>query len=509
MSVEKEEDCPKEPHCPDVSVEGGAAETSRSSATAESDCPKEPHCLEVSVEGGAAADKPAVEKCKPKKAAKVVKGEIDEHHLSLLNAEVSRKRCSERIPKRELKRRIREATPRGSWVRENGLCKVEPYYHSYRSNAKGRWVGRNLIDVFQDEFREKDRAYYEWAIQKGRIVVNGAMVDIDYVVRMGDELNHLVHRHEPPISSAPIRIVDANSYPGLVAINKPAGIPVHPTGRYFYNTMMEILNDEMKPGALEHPGDTSLDSSRGALYLVNRLDRLTSGIVLVARSSQSCNEITTQFMERTVSKSYLCRCVGEFPEEEIVCEEPILTFSFKPSISCVSNKGKPCKTRFKRLSYNGRTSLVACFPETGRTHQIRVHIQHLGHPIANDPIYYCKHSVFSSSVSPINPDNDVSREEIVEELKRREPNETEYPLTDFTACLGCTFERRDPSPDELELFLHAYRYEGPGWCFEIPESQRPAWTKTDFDDAYLKPRFWDHDGLWDGRTAEFTRKDQS
>lgn len=117
----------------------------------------------------------------------------------------------------------------------------------------------------------------------------------------------------------------------------------------------------------------------------------------------------------------------------------------------------------------------------------------------------------------------MSREEIVEELKRREPNETEYPLTDFTACLGCTFERRDPSPgtlnrhvfhildhlDELELFLHAYRYEGPGWCFEIPESQRPAWTKTDFDDAYLKPRFWDHDGLWDGRTAEFTRKDQS
>lgn len=78
-----------------------------------------------------------------------------------------------------------------------------------------------------------------------------------------------------------------------------------------------------------------------------------------------------EMANRTVEKTYVARVVGEFPEGEIVCCEPIETISHKLSINMVSPNGKECKTNFKKLSFNGRTSLVECRPETGRTHQIR------------------------------------------------------------------------------------------------------------------------------------------
>lgn len=78
---------------------------------------------------------------------------------------------------------------------------------------------------------------------------------------------------------------------------------------------------------------------------------------------------------------------GRFPEGELICEKPILVVSFKIGLCRVDPKGKECRTIFKRLSFNGKTSVVRCLPLTGRTHQIRVHLQYLGFPILNDPIY--------------------------------------------------------------------------------------------------------------------------
>lgn len=83
----------------------------------------------------------------------------------------------------------------------------------------------------------------------------------------------------------------------------------------------------------------------------------------------------------------MCRVEGEFPEGELICEEPILVVSFKIGLCRVDPKGKECRTVFQRLSFNGKTSVVRCLPLTGRTHQIRVHLQYLGFPILRDPIY--------------------------------------------------------------------------------------------------------------------------
>lgn len=88
----------------------------------------------------------------------------------------------------------------------------------------------------------------------------------------------------------------------------------------------------------------------------------------------------------------MCRVEGEFPEEEIVCSEAIEVVSYKIGVCKVSDKGKDCITKFKRLSYNGTSSVVLCKPQTGRMHQIRVHLQYLGYPVVNDPLY--NHVVF-------------------------------------------------------------------------------------------------------------------
>lgn len=120
---------------------------------------------------------------------------------------------------------------------------------------------------------------------------------------------------------------------------------------------------------------------------INRLDRLTSGVMVLAKKREKIRELEILFRERVVKKEYICRVKGEFPTGPIIVDQPLKVFSHKLGLNCVHPDGKPSITKFKRISYNGRTSVVLAQPITGRTHQIRVHLQWLGHPIINDPLY--------------------------------------------------------------------------------------------------------------------------
>ncbi|KAJ8288545.1 hypothetical protein COCON_G00012040 [Conger conger] len=248
---------------------------------------------------------------------------------------------------------------------------VYPYYFDYKTYCKGRWIGKSLREVFRTEFRAEPFDYYEQAVQLGRIRLNETPVDnLDITLKNNDFLRNTVHRHEPPVRGCPLEILEDNGE--VVVVDKPASLPVHPCGRFRHNTVIFILGKE-----------------RGlcGLHTVHRLDRLTSGVLLFARTLDVSKRLDQLVRDRQLEKEYLCRVEGKFPDGELVCEEPILVVSFKVGVCRVDPKGKPCRTVFQRLSWNGHSSVVRCLPLTGRTHQIRVHLQFLGYPILNDPIY--------------------------------------------------------------------------------------------------------------------------
>ncbi|XP_014296986.1 pseudouridylate synthase RPUSD2 isoform X1 [Microplitis demolitor] len=420
-----------------------------------------------------------------------------------------------------------------SYYVENGLRKVYPYYFTFTTFTKGRWVGEKILEVFAREFRAHPAEEYERCIRAGTLTVNYQRVDVDYKLRHNDLLANVVHRHEVPVTSDPITVIHMDE--DVVVVNKPASIPVHPCGRYRHNTVVFILAKEYN---LKN------------LRTIHRLDRLTSGILLFGRTPKKARQMEHQIRNRQVHKQYVCRVEGKFPDEEIVCSESIEVVSYKIGVCKVSAKGKDCITRFKRLSYNGKTSVVLCKPQTGRMHQIRVHLQYLGYPVVNDPLY--NHVVFgpekgrggnigktdeelvkdlinihnaenwlgmdgdsemslfkpkleiedsvsnpntdkeSFSLSPSNFSTDEQQpsqqqQHPVTTLKvtvgtqtGSEPPDSTYTNNKVTVdphCYECKVKYRDPKPSDLVMYLHAWRYCGPGWEYETP---LPAWAASDW-----------------------------
>jgi tRNA pseudouridine synthase 9 len=356
---------------------------------------------------------------------------------------------------------------------EGGLRKVEPYDYTYQTYAKQRWIGKTLFQVFETEFHDRTSDYYKHAILAGKITLNGNKVALDTVVKNSDLIENRIHRHEPPVCDTKIEIVLETQ--DMLIINKPSSIPVHATGRYRHNTIINILKYEYGYEEL-HP--------------VNRLDRLTSGLMILARNKLKANELMGALRERQVQKTYFARVKGHFPYDEITCSEPIETVSHKVGINIVSKTGKPCVTKFTFVSYNGTTSVVRCEPKTGRTHQIRVHLQHLGYPIANDPIY-CS-SAWAAYVSG----SGENVTDVVNQVTQK-AFASDVPIdTNFTGCIECRDKRQDPIPEQLVIWLHAFKYKSEGWEYETAV---PVWAIEEFSgDHILEDRFWKYGGLWDG-----------
>lgn len=253
---------------------------------------------------------------------------------------------------------------------QNGLQKVYPYYYDFSTYVKGRWMGKTVLDVCSKEFLSETPEYYKKAIEEGRVTINGKHITTEFVLCQNHLLQHRLHRHENPIIQADLQILADTEE--LLVVNKPSSWPVHPCGRYRYNSLTFILEKQY-----------GYKNLRG-LY---RLDRLTSGVFMMAKTSDAAAKIFKEINERQVQKEYIARVVGRFPDGVVECNKPLSCVSHKLALYRVDPKGKDSSTTFERLSYNGRTSIVKCMPHTGRTHQIRVHLQYLGHPIVNDNFY--------------------------------------------------------------------------------------------------------------------------
>ncbi|KAG6011541.1 hypothetical protein E4U41_005486, partial [Claviceps citrina] len=196
---------------------------------------------------------------------------------------------------------------------EDNLRRVRPYHYTYNTYCKERWRGRTLIDIFESEFRDRPAEYYRQTMESGDIFVNGKRVGPEYVIRNGDLISHTMHRHEPPVTAEPVGIIHEDD--DMIVINKPSGVPVHPAGRYKFNSVLEMMKAERGQHFVPYP--------------CNRLDRLTSGIMFVAKSVQAAEALGQQIKSRTVRKEYVARVVGEFPDGDVVCDQPILSISPK------------------------------------------------------------------------------------------------------------------------------------------------------------------------------------
>ncbi|KAM9925258.1 hypothetical protein OXX59_003992 [Metschnikowia pulcherrima] len=364
---------------------------------------------------------------------------------------------------------IHEEETEGAHYEIDGpLRRVTPYFFTYLTYCKLRWRDRKLIDIFVDEFRDKDPEFYRKAIAEGRVLLNKSPSNIDSIVRNGDLISHRLHRHEPAVTSRPIKIVFEDE--NMIAIDKPSGMPVHPAGRYRYNTITKIMQHEN--GITVHP--------------CNRLDRLTSGLMFLGKNAKGAESMVKQMRERSVRKEYIARVKGKFPLGSHTVDKPLTTASPKHALNVVDlENGKPAETEFVRISYDAKsdTSMVKCHPLTGRTHQIRVHLQYLGHPIANDPIYSSEFIWGSPELGKGN--NGISDPGIVSRLdtigKTRACSTWIHPQEDGEVlgndeCPECNVPLyTDPGPNDLDLWLHAYRYEAAdkSWSYKV---DYPEWA---------------------------------
>ncbi|CAI5710051.1 unnamed protein product [Hyaloperonospora brassicae] len=416
---------------------------------------------------------------------------------------------------------------------------IDPYVHRFALFAKGRWTGHTLRELFAREFPTLSSAYCAQAVHLGLVRVNGSATRLESVLQSGDFLEHWKHRHEPdvhcPLTGDPQQqqqLIDATALSStwihyetseLLVVNKPSGLPVHPSGSYYYNSLVHLLQHERRCEAAAKSSEEAVD--RLTLFPVHRLDRLTSGLLLLAKSADSARRLTAELTScssvngserRVVQKSYVARVTGEFPQDEtastwahvdgrrsgLVTIEAVddgfwrvtaaigLKSPRQGHVRCVTNapSAKSCVTllRCRGKAENGQ-SIVECQLVTGRTHQIRVHLQHLGFPIVNDPVYgpvttergraVADESPAALEVSSVHVEETLSSTGTASPVEDSDREKEERCLRACDICVGAMQEQSGTTEDgdatDGGLWLHSYRYAGRDWSYEVP---LPVWA---------------------------------
>jgi 23S rRNA pseudouridine1911/1915/1917 synthase len=215
--------------------------------------------------------------------------------------------------------------------------------------------------------------------EENSLLVNGVRIPLHTLMRAGDQvIVRLPEEVSGDIMPQPMPIEIIHEDEHLFIVNKEAGRIVHPTSGHYLNT---IAN-----------GVVHLWQSRGEDYRfrpIHRLDQDTSGVLAIAKNGYAHQYVSAQFQEGHVSKTYLAIVHGLVKQDQGIVEGPIDRDPDEPHVRIVTPTGYPSTTRFEtleRFSAAG-ASLVRLKPVTGRTHQIRVHMKHLGHPLVGDSLY--------------------------------------------------------------------------------------------------------------------------
>ncbi len=246
-----------------------------------------------------------------------------------------------------------------------GLLRIDKYIY-----AKIEGISRNKI---------------QQTAKAGNILVNGEAVRSNYKVKPGDQISIVMAYPPREIEllpeNIPIDIVYEDDH--VVVVNKQAGMVVHPGYGNYTGTLVNALVYHFDN--LPHHGDDPVKPG-----LVHRIDKNTSGLLLVAKTEYAQSRLAKAFFDRTIVRVYHALVWGDFEEDNGTITGHIGRSLKNRKVMDVfpdGEHGKPAVTHFKVLERFGYVSLLECRLETGRTHQIRAHLKHIGHPLFNDATY--------------------------------------------------------------------------------------------------------------------------
>ena len=222
-------------------------------------------------------------------------------------------------------------------------------------------------------------------LKAGLISVNGEVVKSNYKAQSGDEVT-ILQKEEEVITiqpeNIPLDIVFEDD--SLIVVNKPSGMVVHPSKGHYSGTLVNAL--------LYHSNSLS-DSTSEEIYrpgLVHRIDKDTSGLLVIAKNNDVHQKLAEQIAENKMNREYIAIVDGHFAHETGVVDAPLSRHKTIRLKRVVEKGGKNAITHFEVLDSFSDYSLVSCRLETGRTHQIRAHMEFIKHPIVNDPLYHPK-----------------------------------------------------------------------------------------------------------------------
>ena len=222
-------------------------------------------------------------------------------------------------------------------------------------------------------------------LKAGLISVNGEVVKSNYKAQSGDEVT-ILQKEEETITiqpeNIPLDIVFEDD--SLIVVNKPSGMVVHPSKGHYSGTLINAL--------LYHSNSLS-DSTSEEIYrpgLVHRIDKDTSGLLVIAKNNDVHQKLAEQIAENKMNREYIAIVDGHFAHETGVVDAPLSRHQTNRLKRVVEKGGKNAITHFEVLDSFSNYSLVSCRLETGRTHQIRAHMEFIKHPIVNDPLYHPK-----------------------------------------------------------------------------------------------------------------------
>ncbi len=220
-------------------------------------------------------------------------------------------------------------------------------------------------------------------LKDGYILVNGKNIKPSYKVKLNDEIDiddsYKIHDDIIP-EEVDFKIVYEDDY--LMVIDKPSGLVVHPGNGHYDNTLVNGLKYYT-----DNLSDVGGDERVG---IVHRLDKDTSGLMMVAKTNEVHNILAEAFKNKEIHREYVALLIGEFPSDTAKIDAPIGRSKKYFNRMEVTSTGKKAITNLKVLKRYKDYTLVSLILETGRTHQIRVHLSYIGYPIYNDPVYQNK-----------------------------------------------------------------------------------------------------------------------